>query len=70
MWQGLCNGMVSIRLSQHSAAHATVTGLLLWAMQMGNINRLLHGASAAGLLIHICSGGQQLMRAVLCCQLI
>jgi len=53
MRQGLCNGTVFFHLSVRPSVcpihplQQRAAGLLLWAMRAGDIDRLLHGASAA-----------------------
>jgi len=43
--QGVCNGTVSVRLPAWAHISKTaVAGLLLWARQARDIDRLLHGS--------------------------
>jgi len=48
MRQSLCNGTVSVCQSIYRLLQQRAVGLLLWALLAGDIDRLLHDASAAG----------------------
>jgi len=51
--QGLCNCPMSVRLSVPSGLlQSAAMGLLLWARQVGNIDRLLYGLPLAAAVQH------------------
>jgi len=64
MWQVLCDGTVSVRLSVwpcYRQLQQRAAGLLLWARRAGGIDRLLHGRRPAATAPQQ-HGAQQQMR--------